>query len=98
MEATKSVLYVNEDHHKRCETACLDCLLTFDAQDAMSKGLLQRREAYELLDSILSGAPLVSNVNQDRNAEEIAESEVTQPSTQLTLEERLERAKRRQRH
>src|SRR4029077_15327790 len=30
-------------HNARCETACLDCLLTFDAQDAMSRGLLRRR-------------------------------------------------------
>lgn len=32
-----------EEHDRRCETACLDCLLTFDAQEAARKGLLKRR-------------------------------------------------------
>ena len=27
---TRDVLFVNAEHHRRCDTACLDCLLSFD--------------------------------------------------------------------
>lgn len=49
-----AVLFVNSSHHERCETACLDCLLTFDAQEAMNRGLLQRRKAHEKLQQLLN--------------------------------------------
>lgn len=55
LENTRNVLYLNESHHQRCETACLDCLLTFDAQEAMNQGLLLRRKAYEVLSQLLDG-------------------------------------------
>lgn len=55
LEAALAALFVNEEHDARCETACLDCLLTFDAQEAMNKGLLQRRNAYHVLNELLSG-------------------------------------------
>ena len=51
----RDVLFVDEAHDASCETACLQCLLAFDAQEAMSSGLLQRRQALATLDSLLGG-------------------------------------------
>ena len=52
----RDVLFVDEAHDASCETACLQCLLAFDAQEAMSSGLLQRRQALATLDSLLGGS------------------------------------------
>ena len=43
------VVYVDEDHHSRCESGCLDCLLSFDAQRAMANRPFARRQAYQCL-------------------------------------------------
>ncbi|NUQ00054.1 MAG: hypothetical protein HUU35_09405, partial [Armatimonadetes bacterium] len=40
------------EHDRRCATACLDCLLTFDAQEAARKGLLARRRVLELVERL----------------------------------------------
>jgi DEAD/DEAH box helicase domain-containing protein len=53
LEETRTMLRGDDTHHARCETACLDCLLTFDAQDIMSRGLLRRRDALHALDAML---------------------------------------------
>jgi hypothetical protein len=57
LEAARERMFVKEEHHARCETACLDCLLTFDAQNAMDEGRLARRKAYDILSELLQGAP-----------------------------------------
>jgi Lhr-like helicase len=54
LEEAERVLHVNAEHHARCESACLDCLLTFDTQEVMSRGLLRRREAHAALRVLLS--------------------------------------------
>jgi hypothetical protein len=51
---TLQALRGDTEHHARCETACLDCLLSFDAQDAMSRGMLHRRLAYDALSRLLA--------------------------------------------
>jgi hypothetical protein len=58
LAAARGVLFVSETHDARCETACLDCLLSFDAQDLVARNLLQRRAALAVLDALLTGAPL----------------------------------------
>ncbi len=58
LEEARNVMFVNEQHNKTCETACLDCLLTFDAQEPMRRGLLQRQLAIRVLDALLSGKEL----------------------------------------
>jgi len=47
------VLFVDEAHHQRCLTACLDCIMTFDAQQAASRGLLNRSLVFPVLGSWL---------------------------------------------
>jgi hypothetical protein len=49
LEAALAVLAGPPGHAKRCDTACLDCLLTFDAQMAHARGLLQRQKAHDAL-------------------------------------------------
>ncbi len=41
-----------DEHDDRCATACLDCLLTFDAQEAARKGLLVRRRVLQLAERL----------------------------------------------
>ena len=52
IEAARSILYVNEDHHSRCKKACLDCILDFSGQ--YSANQLDRRAALTLLDDAIS--------------------------------------------
>lgn len=53
LEATLDVLTGTREHAEKCERACLDCLLTFDAQMAHALGLLQRRRAHEILTRLI---------------------------------------------
>jgi hypothetical protein len=50
----RDVLFVNESHHAQCETACLDCLLTFDTQGEVASGSIHRRRAHALLTTLMS--------------------------------------------
>ena len=43
------VLFVDEEHHQRCETGCLDCLLSFDAQRVVANRPFIRRQAHQCL-------------------------------------------------
>jgi hypothetical protein len=52
-EALRAVV-VDEAHDARCAVACLDCLLTFDAQTAVSRGLVDRVAARNTLQSFLA--------------------------------------------
>jgi hypothetical protein len=49
----RRVLHVSEAHHRRCDTACLECLLSFDTQNAYSRFGFVRREALRRLDAAL---------------------------------------------
>jgi hypothetical protein len=55
LEQARAVLFVNDAHDALCETACLSCLLSFDAQEVMRQNLLNRRAALKALDALLSG-------------------------------------------
>ena len=50
----RTTLFVDAKHHQRCDTACLDCLLSFDAQGIR----FNRRLAIGVLDALLAGTPL----------------------------------------
>lgn len=63
--AARQVLFVDDAHHIRCETACLDCLLTYDGQFASSTELLQRRLAVNVLDALLTGTSLPADITTD---------------------------------
>ncbi len=90
LEAALNALYLNEDHDRRCETACLDCLLTFDAQEAMSQGLLKRKETYEVLSKLLAGVPLSLPEPQKTIEQEFPDS-----AAQASVTERIKRNQQR---
>ncbi|HEY8284242.1 MAG TPA: Zn-binding domain-containing protein, partial [Chloroflexota bacterium] len=90
LETARKVMYVNEEHHEHCETACVRCLLAYDAQFAMSDGLLQRCKAFTILDQLLAGGPISQPAALPRPA-------LGQPYVpRLSNEERLRRAAQRQ--
>lgn len=49
IRATRQILYVDENHHSRCERACLECILDFSGQHSAAR--LDRRSALTLLDN-----------------------------------------------
>ncbi len=49
----RQVVYVDEDHHSRCDSGCLDCLLSFDAQIAMADRPFARRHAHQCLTKLV---------------------------------------------
>lgn len=58
LDQTEQLLYVSSEHDNRCDTACLDCILTFDAQGAfvdVDRGL-SRRRALEVVRSLRGAA------------------------------------------
>ena len=55
LEATRDLLRGTQVHDEACQTACLDCILTFDSQHDMARGRLDRRSALGELDTWLQG-------------------------------------------
>jgi hypothetical protein len=85
LEAALQTMYVNDRHHRECIHACLDCLLTYEAQQDIERGDVNRRLAYELLAGALAGSPPpVGN-----------EPSVSTPN-RGSLEDRISRAQRAQ--
>ena len=60
----KDILFIDDVHNKRCRSACLDCLLSFETQDALQQGNLDRPSALAVLSQLLNGgyALLYDNV------------------------------------
>jgi hypothetical protein len=104
LEEARDVMFVSEQHHETCETACLDCLLTFDAQQPMQRGLLQRRQAIRVLDALLNGDPL-PQIEQERGrmvvssmfipASSLNQEALLRTTPGKTVEERVQRANQR---
>jgi hypothetical protein len=53
LEEVRDILYVNDEHHRRCSSACLDCLLSFDAQFAMERWSFDRPKALTTIDRLI---------------------------------------------
>ena len=58
LESALQRLFISEAHHARCQTACLDCILTFDTQTGAAQNDLCRRRAHAVLNALLSGGEL----------------------------------------
>jgi hypothetical protein len=54
LRAAQGALFVSEEHHSRCKSACLDCILSFDAQRAMARWPFVRLQAIGALNQLLS--------------------------------------------
>jgi hypothetical protein len=55
LNEAEKVLFVDDTHHKLCESACLQCLLSFDSQIAAATMPFVRRTALSLLRRLLEG-------------------------------------------
>jgi len=51
--ALEKVLHVNDEHHRSCETACVDCLLAFDTQIDVLQKKIHRRTGWDYLNAVL---------------------------------------------
>jgi len=58
LNEARTLLFGNPEHDELCELACLDCLLTFEAQAAYRSGHLQRRDARKAMDQLLGIADI----------------------------------------
>ncbi len=100
LKEARTTLFINDNHNKYCETACLDCLLTFDAQEVMSRGLLQRKLALTVLDALLNNSELPKH-DEENNlgfafiTPEISPHNNATSTLQRTIEERLQRGQQR---
>ncbi len=54
LEEACRLLRGSEEHDQRCQTACLDCLLTFDVQVHVREGRLNRPAALAFLEAVIS--------------------------------------------
>jgi hypothetical protein len=88
LETARNVMFVNEQHNALYETACLSCLLSFDAQEMMRQNLLHRGIAKEAFDMLLCGGGTVTK----------PKSHPDTASGSLTDDERLARARQRSRN
>lgn len=100
LEEARKVMFVDEQHDATCETACLDCLLTFDAQEPMRRGLLHRKMALQALDALLAGNEPPIQEHHARTIQvspDIATTEAPLSADVATLsaEERLQRGQQR---
>ena len=57
LERGRRVLFVDDAHNQRCQSACLDCVLSFQTQNAMIEGLLIRPQALSVLSGLLGYTP-----------------------------------------
>ena len=85
----KQILYISPDHDNRCQSACLDCLLSFETQQASYQGLLRRPRALSVLTDLLDGkrpSEAPPSQPQPKNYD-------ATPASQLSPDERIRRAK-----
>lgn len=95
LDETDRVLRGSAEHHQRCKSACLDCLLSFESQFDYDAGLLDRENAVRFWESIRIGTPLASSRTTDSvEPSSIAtESDDNSPNN----DERRARSRRRRR-
>lgn len=89
------VLFVDQAHHERCVSACLDCLLSYETQFDHDEGLLSRATAWEFWDCLRNHRAWSSSASHASLPPAIPSTptaiDVPAPSTS----DRLERARRR---
>jgi DEAD/DEAH box helicase domain-containing protein len=87
---TLQKMFVNPQHHEQCVHACLDCLLTFDAQHDVERGQMFRLRAYQVLGWAMGLMPSPGSPTPTR-------TDFSKPSEKPSTEERVHRAAQRSR-
>ena len=91
LERAGEIMFVDESHDQRCQSACLDCLLSFQAQNAMLQGHLNRPHALNVLSSLLEGGLPSQPTGTTVQAEHAVQASATQEVARPNNEERLRR-------
>ena len=84
LEAALHRMYISDQHNRDCEHVCLDCLLTFEAQQDIARGLINRRLAYKALAEAIQGGALC----------DVPDHPEPLPPDRRTLLERIDRGRR----
>lgn len=93
LEEARRALYVDQDHHERCDSACLDCVLEFDVS-VRTEEQLDRRLALEVMDAILGGGLPTDGPRHSHEVEDKADAPEKGP-VRPPSDERLRRARAR---
>ena len=93
LDRTRKVLFVDAAHDQRCKSACLDCLLSFETQDAMRQGNLNRPLALSVLSGLLDGEETTVSSTSATRGKDGTQSGSHEATSQPSREERLERAR-----
>lgn len=88
LEEAVNILYVNEEHDKRCNNACLECILSFGKQYSEDEQPLKRRETLKLLRELLSEEFIMP-------VDEIVEQQSLLSDSQMTDKQRIGKAQAR---
>ena len=89
------VLFVNEAHHERCISACLDCLLSYETQFDHDQGLLARAITWEFWDCLRNHRPWSSSASHAPPPRAIPSVPPTTDASKPSAPDRLERARRK---
>jgi hypothetical protein len=92
LKEAKQCLWVDEEHDRRCKTACLDCLLSFGTQTSASRGLLERQAALANLSVMLDGEALSSGGSNSDSRTTLSLEAPVLPASQRSKDDRLRRA------
>ena len=95
LDRTRKVLFVDAAHDQRCKSACLDCLLSFETQDAMRQGNLNRPLALATIAALLDGEEIVAQSTSPVGGDGNTQSDDYEATSKPSQEERLERARAR---
>ena len=89
------VLFVNEAHHERCVSACLDCLLSYETQFDHDQGLLARAITWEFWDCLRNRRAWSSSAPHASLRNEFPSASSTIGASIPSAPDRLERARRK---
>ena len=88
------VLFVNEAHHERCISACLDCLLSYETQFDHDQGLLTRAITWEFWDCLRSHRAWSCSAS-DASPQGLPPDPFATDASAPSAPDRLERARRK---
>lgn len=95
-QLVSTVLFVCDEHHKRCISACLDCLLSFETQFDHDQGLLAREATWSFWEQ-LRNRNAVNPDSADATSVAVLQTNETNQSTlpKFNDQERLARARKK---
>ena len=89
------VLFVNDAHHQRCVSACLDCLQSFETQFDHDQGLLARAITWKFLDGLSNHRSSSSRSSHASLPHAIPPVPSEVDTSAPSVSDRLERARRK---